>query len=111
MAALCGLKSGIPLIAGAGDKPAGTVGAGLASNGLLIDESASFAALSLCVDRFVPDKRFRTLENLLSPIEGFYLPSVFINGSGVTHEWFKDTFCEQEKIEAEEKRTKCFQIA
>lgn len=110
MAALCGLKPGIPLIAGAGDKPAGTVGAGLASNGLLIDESASFAALSLCVDRFVPDKRFRTLETLLSPIEGLYLPSVFINGSGVTHEWFKDTFCEQEKIEAEEKGTHVFRL-
>lgn len=110
MAALCGLSPGIPLIAGAGDKPAGTVGAGLASNGLLIDESASFGALSLCVDRFVPDKRFYTLENLLSPIEGFYLPSVFINGSGVTHEWFKDTFCEQEKAVAEKKGLNVFKL-
>lgn len=102
MASLCGLRSGIPLIAGAGDKPAGTVGAGLVSNGLLIDESASFAALSLCIDKFVPDTKHKTLENLISPVDGYYLPSVFINGSGVTHEWFKNVFCEEEKKKANE---------
>ena len=50
----CGLRQGTPLVAGAGDKPAGAFGAGLVSPGLLIDESASFGALSLCVDNTSP---------------------------------------------------------
>ncbi len=110
MAELCSLREGIPLIAGAGDKPAGTVGAGLNSDGLLIDESASFAALSLCVERFVPDLRSHTLENLVSPIEGLYLPSIFINGSGVTHQWFIETFCQQEQDMAYKKSLNVYKI-
>jgi xylulokinase len=88
----CGLREGIPIVAGAGDKPAGTLGAGLVSPGLVIDESASFGALSLCTDRYVPDATHRTLENLPSPLPGLFLPSVFLNGSGLTHAWFAETF-------------------
>ncbi len=93
----CGLRAGIPIVAGAGDKPAGTLGAGLVSPGLVVDESASFGALSLCVDRYVPDTVHRTLENLPSPVPGLFLPSVFLNGSGLTHAWFADTFGAEEK--------------
>ncbi len=110
MAALCALKEGIPLIAGAGDKPAGTVGAGLLSKGLLIDESASFAALSLCTDKFVPDQKCHTLETLMSPIRGLYLPSIFINGSGITHQWFKDTFCREEEKAAQKRSIPVFKM-
>lgn len=93
----CGLPAGTPIVAGAGDKPAGTLGAGLVTPGLLIDESASFGALSLCTDRYVPDATHRTLENLPSPLPGIFLPSVFLNGSGLTHAWFADTFAAEEK--------------
>jgi xylulokinase len=70
------------------------------SPGLLIDESASFAALSLCVDRYVPDVKNRTLENLPSPLPGHYLPSIYLFGSGVTHAWFKNIFGKEESREA-----------
>ena len=93
----CGLPDGIPLVAGAGDKPAGSLGAGLVTPGLLIDESASFAALSLCVDQYIPDLTHKTLENIPSPIPGQYLPSFFLFGSGATHAWFKDVFGDEEK--------------
>jgi xylulokinase len=96
----CGLSAGIPIVAGAGDKPAGTLGAGLTRAGLVIDESASFGALSLCIDRYVPDTAHRTLENLPSPVPGLFLPSIFLNGSGLTHAWFADTFGAEEKREA-----------
>ena len=98
----CGLRAGIPLVAGAGDKAAGTLGAGLVSPGLVVDESASFGALSLCTDRYVPDASHRTLENLPSPLPGLFLPSVFLNGSGLTHAWFADTFGGEEKRAAAE---------
>lgn len=93
----CGLIDGIPLIAGAGDKPAGYVGAGIATPGLLIDEAASFAAFSLCTDRYVPDRNHRTLENIPSPISGQYYPTIYLIGSGTTHTWFKNTFGDEEK--------------
>jgi xylulokinase len=96
----CGLAAGTPIVAGAGDKAAGTLGAGLVRRGLVVDEAASFGALSLCTDRYVPDTRHRTLENLPSPVPGLFLPSVFLNGSGLTHAWFADTFGAEERREA-----------
>jgi len=96
----CGLAAGTPIVAGAGDKSAGTLGAGLVRPGLVIDEAASFGALSLCIDRYVPDTAHRTLENLPSPVPGLFIPSVFLNGSGLTHAWFADTFGAEEKREA-----------
>ena len=109
-AAECGLAPGIPLVAGAGDKPAGALGAGLVSPGLLIDESASFGAFSICVERYVPDLKNRTLENLPSPIPGQYLPSTYLFGSGVTHAWFKDVFGEEETRTASAAGSSPFQV-
>jgi xylulokinase len=93
----CGLQAGTPFIAGAGDKPAGSVGAGLVEPGILVDESASFGALGLCVNSYKPDMEFRTLENMPSPIRGHYFPCFFLFGSGVTHAWFRDNFGYEEK--------------
>ena len=93
----CELIDGIPLIAGAGDKPAGYLGAGIATPGLLIDEAASFTAFSLCTDRYIPDLKHRTLENIPSPISGQYYPTIYLIGSGTTHTWFKNTFGDEEK--------------
>jgi xylulokinase len=67
---------------------------------VLIDESASFAALSLCVDRYVPDIENKTLENMPSPVRGHYFPCFFLFGSGVTHVWFKDNFGDEERSAA-----------
>jgi len=106
----CGLQEGTPVVAGAGDKPAGTLGAGLVSPGLVVDEAASFGALSLCVDRYTPDTSHRTLENLPSPVAGLFLPSVFLNGSGLTHAWFADTFGSEEARTAAEHGTTAFDV-
>ena len=109
-AKLCGLKEGTPLIAGAGDKPAGSLGAGLVTPGALMDESASFAALSLCVDKFIPDTKYKTLENIPSPVPGQYLPSFFIFGSGLTNNWFKDNFGGEEKSLASRTNKSAFEL-
>jgi len=93
----CGLKDGIPLIAGAGDKPAGYLAAGVVVPGLLIDESASFAAFSLCIDKYISDIKNKTLENIPSPIRGHYYPTIILIGSGTTNAWFKNVFGDEEK--------------
>jgi xylulokinase len=109
-AGACGLKAGTPFIAGAGDKPAGSLGAGLVVPGTLVDESASFGALSLCVDSYAPDLKHRTLENMPSPVRGHYFPCFFLFGSGVTHAWFRDNFGSEEKALAERAGKSAFEL-
>ncbi len=87
-----GLISGIPLVSGAGDKPAGFLAAGMVEPGKLIDEASSFTAFTCCVDEFVPDRACRTLEIIPSPIKGHYFPTLILIGSGTTHRWFVETF-------------------
>ena len=105
----CGLAAGTPFVAGAGDKPAGSIGAGLVEPGILVDESASFAALSLCVDTYAPDLEYKTLENMPSPIKGHYFPWFYLIGSGVTHAWFKDNFAGELQLKGEPDRVSAFQ--
>ncbi len=106
----CNLPSGIPLVAGAGDKPAGYIGAGVVEPGTLIDESASFAAFSLCSNKYIPDLKYKTLENIPSPISGQYFPTLILIGSGLTHEWFKNIFGEEEQRMASMTGKSPFQI-
>lgn len=96
-AAACGLPDGIPLVAGAGDKPAGCIGAGVVRPGQLIDESSTVGALSQCLDKFIPDTKHHMLETIPSPIAGEYYSMVYFTGSGATVEWFYDTICGGEK--------------
>ena len=91
----CGLRSGIPIVAGAGDKPAGCIGAGVVRPGQLIDESSTVGALSQCIDRFVPDTKHRMLETIPSPIPGEYYSSIYFTGSGASLEWFLTNVCHQ----------------
>jgi len=106
----CKLPGGIPLVAGAGDKPAGYIGAGVVEPGVLIDESASFSAFSLCSNKYIPDLKYKTLENIPSPISGQYFPTLILIGSGVTHEWFKNVFGEEEQRAALKAGKSPFQI-
>ena len=98
-ARICGLLPGTPIVAGAGDKPAGCIGAGIVTPGMMIDESSTVAALSVCVDRYASDLRYRSLEIIPSPVEGQYYGLFYIAGSGLTMEWFTDTFAQEEKAE------------
>lgn len=100
-AKFCGLAEGIPLVAGAGDKPAGCLGAGVVHPGQLIDESSTIGALSECLDAFVPDTKHRMLETIPSAVPGEYYASVYFTGSGATIEWFFEHMCGDEKAASE----------
>lgn len=96
-AQICDLPSGIPLVAGAGDKPAGCIGAGIVNPGQLIDETSTVGAISQCLDEFIPDTRHRMLETIPSPIPGQYYASVYFVGSGATIEWYIENICPGEE--------------
>jgi len=87
-ARVCGLLAGTPIVAGAGDQPAGFLGAGLVEPGMLIDVAGTYPVLSFCTDRFSPDSEGRTVETFVSARPGLWHPLTLIIGGGLTHSWF-----------------------
>ncbi len=92
MAEILGLKSGIPLISGAGDKPAGCLGAAIVDCGDTIFEAASYGGMSCCVDEYRPDYKNRRLDIIPSAIPGMFYSHYYAAGSGITIDWFAKNF-------------------
>ncbi len=90
------LPSGIPLVAGAGDKIAGCVGAGILTPGDTTFEASSYAAVSVLTDFYHPNPDRKDYDAIPAlEDEEFYLHRYF-PGSGITLQWFIDTFCGKE---------------
>jgi xylulokinase len=87
-ARMCGMKAGIPLVSGAGDKAAGCIGAGIVDRGDMIFEASSYGAVTACVDSYNPDFSSRRIECVPSAIPGEFLVIYFVAGSGITLDWF-----------------------
>ncbi len=87
-----GLKVGMPIMAGAGDQPAGFLGAGFVERGKLLDVSGSTTLLFANVDSFIPDSEKHTVMYMPSIIKGEYTAYTYINGGGIALKWFRDEF-------------------
>ena len=85
-----GLRTGIPLVIGAGDKVAGCTGAGLKEEGEMVFEASSYGALSCFVSDFIKNRIHDEYDCLIHP-DG-YLAHKYIPGSGITLKWFIDSF-------------------
>lgn len=109
-AADCGLAPGIPIAAGAFDKPCDTLGSGSNEPGNVVDNAATYPAITACVDRFTPDMKHRTLECHPSAIAGIWMLDSYITGGGLTHKWFVDTFCAEQKARAEREKTSVYHL-
>lgn len=92
MADIIGLPSGIPLVSGAGDKAAGCLGAGIVNYGDTIFEASSYGEISCCVPEYRPDLLERRLDVIPSAIPGDFFATHFVAGSGITLDWFMNTF-------------------
>lgn len=95
MASELGLKNGIPLVSGAGDKPAGCLGAAIVHPGDAIFEAASYGEISVCTTEWRPDMEERQYDVIPSAIPGEFFASKFVAGSGITLDWYMDTFVKQ----------------
>ncbi len=110
-AAACGLASGIPLVAGAGDQVAGCLGAGLVRSGQLVDVAGTFPVFATCLDRFFADTRFGMLQPLAGPIgDDQWYPMMYISGGGLTHRWFRDRFASDVVVQAEASGASAYQM-
>ncbi len=88
VAEMTGLRSGIPLVVGAGDKVAGCLGAAVVTPGDAIFEASTYGAISVCVDEYRVDNLAKRYDIVPSAIDGLYYALNFIIGSGMSLDWF-----------------------
>jgi len=100
-AALCGIMPGTPIVAGMSDQVAGFIGAGLTSPGRMVDNAGTYPVISFCTDSFIPDILNNVAVVLPSVVEGFWNPTAYISGGGLTHHWFADTFAHADAVSAQ----------
>ena len=103
MARRCGLKSGTPLVAGAGDTAATIFGTGMFEPGYLLDCAGTASVLCGVVDRYVPDTEHQTLSMMRSPEDGLWFPLAYISGGGMSLRWIRDQLGGSADYEALEK--------
>ncbi len=87
-----GLPSGIPLIAGAGDKIAGCIGCGILKPGDTVFEASSYGAVSVLAEGYVPNPERHDYDAIPAAEAGCYYLHKYLPGSGITLRWFLDTF-------------------
>jgi xylulokinase len=85
-ASACGLRSGIPLIAGCGDTAASFLGAGIVDDGNIVDVAGTCSVIGICSDDDVVDSEHHSLLRLESPLPGVYY-LVGIGFGGEIHRW------------------------
>ena len=102
MAQVTGLKSGIPLVSGAGDKAAGCLGAAAVIPGEMIFEASSYGQISYCVEEYRPDYAERRYDVIPSAVPGEFYAAHFAAGSGITLDWFMNTFVRREGVGTKE---------
>jgi xylulokinase len=93
-AAAAGLTAGLPVIAGAGDQPAGLLGLGFFSPGRLLDVSGSTTLLYFSTEQYVPDTGRHGVMYMPAIVPEKYTAFTYINGGGINLKWFRDEFAE-----------------
>jgi xylulokinase len=91
-AKLTGLTAGIALVSGAGDKIAGCLGSATVDFGDVVFEASSYGQISCCVPQYRPDFENGRYDCLPSAIPGEFYLAHFAAGSGITLDWFANTF-------------------
>ena len=101
-AAEVGLPKGLPLVAGAGDKVAGCTGAGIFDEGEMIFEAASYGAISVNVRDVRLDHESRNYDAIGAVDDQSYYLHKYIQGSGISTDWFVNTFFRTEGMTKKE---------
>ena len=106
----CGLREGTPLVAGAGDQPAGFLAAGIVYPGMAIDVSGSTSIFSVCTDTYIPDLKHKRIIYLNAVLPGIYYATTLVSGGGIALRWFRDHFAQNEKSQSEEEGNSAFHL-
>lgn len=91
MARACGLRPGVPVIAGCGDTAASFLACGATRAGICVDVAGTASVFAATTARFLPDCR-GTLCCGQAATPGLWHPYAYINGGGMNLEWFRKEF-------------------
>ena len=94
-----GIISGTPVVAGAGDQAAGFLGAGIVKPGMIVDVAGTASLIACCVDKFIPDIKFKTLIFPKGVIGNLWYPHSYIGGGGLCLRWFRENMDQAEEKE------------
>jgi xylulokinase len=89
MARRCGLRPGVPVIAGCGDTAASFLACGATREGICVDVAGTAAVFATTTRTFRPDLRHRILGCGQAATPGLWHPYAYINGAGMNLEWFR----------------------
>lgn len=92
MARACGLRAGVPLIAGCGDTAASFLACGATQPGICVDVAGTASVFASTTSQFRSDRRHATLGWGQAATPGLWHPYAYINGGGMNLEWFRKEF-------------------
>jgi len=92
MARRCGLKAGVPVVAGCGDTAASFLACGATREGICVDVAGTASVFAATTATFRPDRREKILGVGRSATPGLWHPYAYINGGGMNLEWFRKHF-------------------
>jgi len=98
-AAQCGLKEGIPVVAGALDAACGTLGAGVIHDGETQEQGGQAGGMSICMNNYKADKRLILSHHATS--NQWILQGGTVGGGGVMR-WLEKEFGDYERIKGQE---------
>ncbi len=108
-AAETGLASGTPLVAGGGDAQLGCVGLGLIKPGQAAVFGGSFWQYEYNTDKPQTDENCRVRVNCHA-VPGVWQFEALAFYPGLVMRWYRDAFCQLEKMQAEEQGVDPYQI-
>jgi xylulokinase len=85
----CGLKPGVPVVAGCGDTVASFLACGATAEGIGVDVAGTASVFAMTTAEFHPDVKNRMLACGRSAVPGLWHPYAYINGGGMNLEWFR----------------------
>lgn len=89
MAEKCGLRAGIPVVAGCGDTAASFLSCGATQAGICVDVAGTASVFATTTTTFQADLIHQTLGCGQSATPGLWHPYAYINGGGMNLEWFR----------------------
>jgi xylulokinase len=92
MARACGLRTGVPVVAGCGDTAASFLACGATRSGICVDVAGTASVFASTTTGFRADRRHRTLGWGQAATPGLWHPYAYINGGGMNLEWFRTEF-------------------
>jgi len=89
MARRCGLRAGVPVIAGCGDTAASFLACGATREGVCVDVAGTASVFAATTGTYSFDTRHEVLGWGRSATPGLWHPYAYINGGGMNLEWFR----------------------